>query len=48
VPCPTEAASRNELERVLFAIWVSFEQRFHPARQRCLNLAAKSATLEQL
>jgi hypothetical protein len=48
VPCPAEAASLKELERVLCTIWVLFEQRFHPTRQRCLKFAAKRATLEQL
>jgi hypothetical protein len=36
------------LERLLGAIWVSFEEYFRPTCQRCLKIAAKSATLEQL
>jgi hypothetical protein len=36
------------LERLLYAIWVSIEHHFRRSRQRCLNIAAKRATLEEM
>jgi len=36
------------LERLLYAIWVSIEHHYRRSRERCLNIAAKRAALEEM